>query len=81
MKLAASPRGMCVTYYENDSDCWDVIALLLRHVCQRPSSQQQARSAQGWIAGRGRHRAVPSLAGRRGKLAEGQLNITGCLAK
>jgi DNA primase catalytic core len=32
-------------------------------------------------AGQTGHRARPSLAGRRGKLARGQLNITGCLAK
>jgi hypothetical protein len=42
----------------------------LRHVCQRPSSQSQARAAQSIDAGQSGHRARPSLAGSAGLVGQ-----------
>lgn len=70
-KQAASPRGMCVSSYENNSDC-----------CQRPSkSKPGACRAEQRVAGQSGHRARTGLAGRRGKLAQGPTEHNGLFGK
>jgi hypothetical protein len=69
---------MCVSHYQNDSDCF-LAASSLVPVPEEVKAWRVPRRAG--IAGRGRRRAVPSLAGRRGKLAQGPTQHNGLFGK